>query len=146
MMKKLKIIVPIVLLAGGYVGYSQLSKERPPERKIHGQVYVLPKDFVLNLKDGRFLKIGVGLVVDAADPSLGGAAHGSAAPVPEGYGPLAQEALVRDIVTDHLTGTPADNLINREARHDLKEAIAEALRKQTDVMVEDVLFTDVAVQ
>jgi flagellar basal body-associated protein FliL len=146
MKKKLKLIVPLVLLVGAFFGYTKFLKAPPPKVKVHGQVYVLPKDFVLNLKDGRFVKLGVGLVVARDDPALAGGGHGSASTPPEGYGALPQEALVRDIVTDHLTGTPADELIDREARHNLKEAIAKDLRKQTDVMVEHVLFTDVAVQ
>jgi flagellar basal body-associated protein FliL len=147
-MKKLKIIIPVLLLVGGFVGYTKFLKKPPPEPKVHGEVYVLPKDFVLNLKDGRFLKVGVGLLVEAGDPSIaaGGGGHGGGAAPPEGYGPMPQEALVRDIVVDHLTDVPADDLIDREERHEIKEAIAKDLRKRTDVKVEEVLFTDVAVQ
>jgi flagellar basal body-associated protein FliL len=144
-MKKLKIIIPLLLLVGGFVGYTKFLKKPPPEPKVHGEVYVLPKDFVLNLKDGRFLKVGVGLVVQHGDPALA-PAGGHAATPPEGYGPMPQEALVRDIVVDHLTDVPADELIDRKHRHHIKEAIAKDLRKQTDVKVEHVLFTDVAVQ
>ena len=145
MKKKLKVVIPVLLLVGGFVGYTKFLKAPPPEPKVHGEVYVLPKDFVLNLKDGRFLKVGVGLVVEHGDPALV-PSGGHAATPPEGYGPMPQEALVRDIVVDHLTDVPADELIDREHRHHIKEAIAKDLRKQTDVKVEHVLFTDVAVQ
>ena len=144
-MKKLKIIIPLVVLVAAGVTYKMVLAPKPPEPKVHGEVYVLPKEFVLNLKDGRFVKLGVGLVVEHGDPSIV-AAGGHAATPPDGYGPAAQEAIVRDIVTDHLTNAPADELIDRKGRHHIKEEIVKDLRKQTDVKVEHVLFTDVAVQ
>lgn len=144
MKSKLKFIVPLVLLVGAYVGYSKFIKEPPPEPKVHGQVYVLPKEFILNLKDGRFVKLGVGLVVAHDDETLAAGGHG--ATPPEGYGAMTQEAIVRDIVTDALTDASADQLVDRAGRHDLKEQIAKSIKKTTDVKVEEVLFTDVAVQ
>ena len=86
------------------------------------------------------------LVVPHHEPIAAAAAgHGAAKP-PEGFGTLPQEAVVRDIVTDNLTNASADQLIERGHRHQLKERIAKAINKHTDVHVEDVLFTDVAVQ
>ena len=32
--------------------------------KVDGQVYVLPKEFLINLDGGRFAKLSVGLVLD----------------------------------------------------------------------------------
>jgi flagellar protein FliL len=145
MKSKLKFIVPLVLLVGAYVGYSKFIKEPPPEPKVHGQVYVLPKEFILNLKDGRFVKLGVGLVVAHDDQTLAAGGHGGATP-PEGYGAMTQEAMVRDIVTDSLTDASADQLVDRDGRHKLKDQIAKNIKKTTDVQVEEVLFTDVAVQ
>ena len=72
--------------------------------KVHGEVYVLPKDFLVNLSDGRFGKLNVALVFDhgfTAAPAAGG--HGAGTEAPEGYGVLTQEPLVRAIVTDVLT-------------------------------------------
>jgi flagellar basal body-associated protein FliL len=143
-MKNLKIVVPVVILVLAGVGYQFFLKKPPPPPVVEGQVYVLPKDFVLNLKDGRFVKLGVGLVVKEGDPAL--LPEGKEATPPEGYGAMPQEPLVRDIVTNNLTGVPAENLIDGKARHELKEKIAKDLRKHTDVQVEEVLFTDVAVQ
>jgi flagellar basal body-associated protein FliL len=142
--KRLKIILPLVLLGGAFAAYTLFSDKPPPDPVVHGEVYVLPKEFVLNLRDGRFLKIGVGLVVEHGDPDLA-AASTHAAP-PEGYGPMPQEALVRDVITDHLTNRPAVALIDRQERNQIKREIASDLRKKTDVNVESVLFTDVAVQ
>ena len=114
--------------------------------KVEGEVYVLPKDFLINLTDGKFAKLGVGLVFDegfAAAPAGGG--EGGAAP-PTGYGVLAQEAVVRDIVTDVVTDESANDLTSRKGREEIKEEILKRLKAQTDVKVHEVLLTDVAVQ
>jgi flagellar basal body-associated protein FliL len=148
MKKKLMILVPVLILAGG--GYKfALAKPAPPapKPKVHGEVYVLPKDFLVNLADGKFAKLNVALVFEEgfhAAPAGGG--HGGGTEAPEGYGVLTQEALVRDIVTDTLTDADADDLIDRKHRDELKEKVAKRIKKNTDVKVHHVLFTDVAVQ
>lgn len=148
--KKLKIVIPVVaLLALGGVYKFVLSKPAATAKaKIEGTVYVLPREFLLNLSEGRFAKLGVGLVLDAKDHSLAEGAHGGETAVkpPDGFGPLPQEAVIRDIVTDTLTDRADHDLIAREGRERLKQRIIRAITKRTDVHVEDVLFTDVAVQ
>ena len=148
--KKLTILVPLLLvLAGG--GYKfVLAKPGPgPDPKVHGDVYVLGKDFLINLDNGRYAKLGVALVVEAgtAVPAKGGSGHqGSAPKPPEGYGPLPQEAVARGVVTDVLTGAEAEDLTRASSRAALKKRIHRMLLKTSDIHVEDVLFTDVAVQ
>ena len=145
---KLKIIVPLVLLIvlGGAYKFV-LAKPAPKEKpKVEGEVYVLPKDFLVNLSDGKFAKLGVGLVFDegfTAAPAGGG--EGGAAP-PDGYGALTQEPVVRDIVTDVVTDESAAELTSRKGREDIKAKILKRLKAQTDVKVHEVLLTDVAVQ
>jgi hypothetical protein len=115
--------------------------------KVDGEVYVMPKDFLINLADGRFAKLDVGFVFRpgyAAAPAGGGEA--AAARPPEGYGALSQEAVVRDIVTDTITGRTAQSLTSRKGRDELKDQIRTRILKTTDVKVADVLFMDVAVQ
>jgi len=110
-------------------------------------VYVLPKEFLVNLSQGRFAKLGVGLVLGLEEESIHLAAKDKEAPKPpEGFGPLPQEAVIRDIITDTLTDRDAGNLTEREGRERLKKKIIKVIAKRTDVHVEDVLFTDVAVQ
>ena len=110
---KLKFIVPVVLLLvlGGVYKFVLAKPAAEAKPKVAGEVYVLPKDFLINLTDGKFAKLGVGLVFDegfAAAPAGGGA---RAAPRrPTGYGVLPQEAVVRDIVTDVVTDASADAL------------------------------------
>jgi flagellar FliL protein len=149
MASKLKIVIPVVLvLALGGVYKFVLSKPSAAAKsKIDGSVYVLPKEFLVNLSGGRFAKLGVGLVLSHADHSIAAALKDKeAVKPPEGFGPLPQEAVVRDIVTDTLTDRADHDLIDRAGRERLKKRIIRAITQRTDVHVEDVLFTDVAVQ
>ena len=147
--KKLVIALAVALVAavGGYkFGFAKEAETK--KSKIHGDVYVLGKDFLVNLADGHYAKLGIAIVVDhgAAVPAAGGG-HGAAAPKPpEGYGPLPQEAAVRDIVTDTLTDVEEDELTDRHGREELKERILKRVKQATDVPIHEVLFTDVSVQ
>jgi flagellar protein FliL len=146
--KKLKFVIPIVLLLVLGVAYKTvLAKPAEEKHKIDGMVYVLPKEFLINLADGRYAKLSVGLVLKHDDPGLAPAGgHGGGAAPPEGYGIHPQEAVVRDVVTDTITDAKADELTNREEREALKKKVLRKIKKMTDVEVEEVLFTDVAVQ
>ena len=140
---KLKIILPLaVLIVLGGLYKVVLAKPADGHTKINGQVYVLPKEFLLNLQGNHFVKLNVGLVL--ADGSVPAKAEG--APPPDGFGLLPQEAVVRDVITDTITDTRPDQLVSRKGRNALKTKILKGLRARTDVKVNDVLFTDVAVQ
>jgi flagellar FliL protein len=147
MMKKLLIpVIALVALAGGYkfvLAKPQAAQAKP---KVDGTVYVLGKEFLVNLADGRYAKLTVALVLKEGDKSAEAAGGEGAPSPPEGFGPMAQEAVVRDIVTDDLTDAKDQDLIDAGKREELKKHIAKDLRKHTDVGVEDVLFTDVTVQ
>lgn len=149
MKSKLKFIIPLVLvLFGGVYKFALAKPPVLPEPKIAGEVYVMPKDFLLNLADGKFAKLGVGLVFHhgfTAAPAAGGHGAEPAAP-PEGYGILAQEAVIRDIVTDVVTNSKAKDLTTREGREKLKKRILKRIHKSTDVKAEEILLTDIAVQ
>jgi flagellar FliL protein len=149
MASKLKIVVPVVLLLvlGGVYKFVLAKPAAEAKPKIDGTVYVLPKEFLVNLSAGRFAKLGVGIVLGPEEESIAEAAKDKEAPKPpEGFGPLPQEAVIRDIVTDTITDRGSQDLIDREGRERLKKRILKAITKRTDVHVEDVLFTDVAVQ
>ena len=141
---KLKIILPLALLIvlGGLYKVV-LAKPADGHSKVHGEVYVLPKEFLLNLQGNHFVKLNVGLVL--ADGQVPSSSSGGAPP-PDGFGPLPQEAVVRDVITDTITDSRADQLVSRKGRNTLKAKILKSLRSRTDVKVNDVLFTDVAVQ
>lgn len=140
---KLKIVVPLVLLIvlGGLYKVV-LAKPTDAKHKVDGQVYVLPKEFLLNLADKHFVKLNVGLVL--AEGQVPAKAEG--APPPEGFGILEQEAVVRDVITDTVTDASSEDLVSRKGRNKLKAKVLKRLRAETDVKVNDVLFTDVAVQ
>lgn len=140
---KLKIVLPLaVLIVLGGLYKVVLAKPASDHSKVQGQVYVLPKEFLLNLQGNHFVKLNVGLVLAAGQvPS----AAGGETP-PDGFGPLPQEAVVRDVITDTITDRSPNQLISRKGRDALKARILKSLRSRTDVKVNDVLFTDVAVQ
>jgi flagellar basal body-associated protein FliL len=141
---KLKIVLPLtVLLVLGGLYKVVLAKPTEAHHKVDGQVYVLPKEFLLNLAGNHFVKLNVGLVLAQGEVPAS-AAGGS--PPPDGFGPLPQEAVVRDVVTDTITDVRADQLVSRKGRNALKAKLLKSLRARTDVKVKDVLFTDVAVQ
>ena len=146
MKSKLKFIIPILLLLLGGVYKFVLAKPAAAAKpKVAGEVYVLPKDFLVNLSDGKFAKLGVALVFDKGYTGVPAKAEGGTEP-PDGYGALPQEAVVRDIVTDIVTDKTADDLTSRKGREEIKALILKRLKTQTDVKVHDVLLTDVAVQ
>ena len=89
MKKKLMILVPVLLIALGGVYKFVLSKpEVEAKPHVEGTVYVLGKEFLVNLADGRFAKLTVALVLDPHDTSTvpAGGGHGAAPKPPEGFG------------------------------------------------------------
>jgi len=148
MNKKLLIIV-VLLLAGAGGAYKFVlakPKEAEAKPKVDGSVYVLGKEFLVNLSEGRFAKLTVALVLHPEDHSTAAGGHGAAPKPPEGYGPMPQEALIRAIVTDQLTDARPDALIDRHGREKLQEKILKEIHQHSDVHAESVLFTDVTVQ
>ena len=149
-MKRKKILIPLlVVLVAALAAKFVLAKPAPePHHKIDGTVYVLPKEFLVNLSDGRYAKVNVALVLDRSQPTAAAAGghEGAAAEPPEGFGTLEQEAVVRDVVTDVLTGQSGDELIARRGREQVKAEILREIRDRTDVRVREVLLPDVAVQ
>jgi flagellar basal body-associated protein FliL len=144
---KLKFILPLValiLLGGAYKTVLAKPAEKKPEPKVHGAVYVIPKEFLLNLDDDRYAKLTVALVVDHAEPLVDESGH-AAAP-PEGWGTLPQEAVIRNVITDTVTGMKAEKLVEPELREKVKKKLLKQINKHSDVHVEEVLLTDVAVQ
>jgi len=140
--KKLIIVLPIVLLAAAGGAYKFVLAPKPAAAKppkIEGTIVKLPQEFVVNLADGHFGRVNVALVVPPGEVA---AAEGASA---DSSG-LEQEAAIRAIVTDTLTGAERSELIARAGRHHLVERLAKRIRKETDTEVDEVLFTDIAVQ
>jgi flagellar FliL protein len=148
MKKKLMIVLPVLLLVLGGAYKFVLAKPKAAEAKpkVNGSVYILQKEFLVNLHDGRFAKLTTALVLAHDDVSTVPAGGHEAASPPEGYGAMSQEAVVRTVITNDLTDVKATDLIDREGRQKLQDEILKDLRKSTDVKVEEVLFPDVTVQ
>lgn len=150
MKSKLKFVIPLVLLlvlGGAYKTVLAKPAEKKPEPKVDGELYVLPKEFLVNLDGGRYAKVTVALLLPHHAMAEAGEEGGEeAAEPPEGFGTLPQEALVRGVVTDTLSGARAERLLKRQGREVLLKRILKKLHKQTDVEAEEVLFTDIAVQ
>jgi flagellar FliL protein len=136
------IVAVAVLVVAGLAYKMVLAPKSESKVKVEGTVYVMPKEFLLNLAGGRYAKLTVALVL-APGQSTGG--EGAAAP-PEGFGTLEQEPLVRQIVTDNLTGVPASALTSRKERHNFQVRIRKEVDKTTDVKVKGIVFTDLVVQ
>jgi flagellar FliL protein len=146
MVKKLiPVIVALAALGAAYKFVLAKPKVAEAKPKVEGNVYILGKEFLVNLADGRFAKVTVALVLNEKDTSTEAGGE-STAKVPDGFGPMKQEAVVRDIVTNDLTDAKDTELIDRSGRKQLKAEILKDLRAGTDVKVDDVLFTDVTVQ
>jgi flagellar basal body-associated protein FliL len=146
MKKKLMIVLPVLLVVlGGAYKFVLAKPKAEAKPKVDGTVYILQKEFLVNLHDGRFAKLTAALVLAHDDTSTAAGGHEAASP-PEGYGAMSQEAVVRAIITDDLTDAPATQVIDRHGREKLQEQILKDLKKKTDVKVEEVLFPDVTVQ
>jgi flagellar FliL protein len=146
MIKKIiPVVIALVALGGVYKFVIAKPKTAEAKPKVDGTVYILGKEFLVNLADGRFAKLTVALVLAHDDTSTAVAGEG-AAKVPDGFGAMNQEAVVRDVITDDLTDIKDNDLISRDGRVRVKDEILKDLKKHTDVKVEDVLFTDVTVQ
>jgi len=107
----------------------------PP--KVEGTLFPLSPEFVVNLDGQHYGKVSIALLMSAGAPAV--SADGTAATLPE-------DAAVRAIVTNDLTGLPSSDLIDRPKRNAIEKKILTDLQKKTDVKVTEVLFTDVVVQ
>jgi flagellar basal body-associated protein FliL len=142
--KKILIIAVVVLLAGGYVAKGMLMPPKKVHEKIAGTIYLLPKEFLVNLTDGRYGKVDVALQL--APGQSDGATAASTSSSDSSIGTLPEEAAVRDIITNILTNQNGSTLIDASGRDRVKHKILLAIRTDTDIKVSGVLFTDVAVQ
>lgn len=149
MKSKLKIIIPltVLILLGGVYKFALAKPPEKPKTKIEGVVYVLPKEFVVNLEDGRYAKFNVALVLDHSQPTAPAAGgHGKPVEPAEGFGTLEQEGIIRDIIVDEVTGVESDELVKKKKRAKLKKKLVKQIKSHSDVKVHEVLLTDIAVQ
>jgi flagellar FliL protein len=139
---KLKIILPVLLLlavAGGGAYFFVLAPKpaKAAPAKITGTLFPLSPEFVVNLSGGHYGKITIALLMTTGVPPV---------PASGGAATLTEDAAVRAVITNDLTGLPTSDLIDRTQRTAIEKKILTDLEKTTDVKVTEVLFTDVVVQ
>ena len=139
------IIIPVLLLGGGYVAKAKLMAPKPVKPKLAGLIYLMPKQFMCNLQDGHYATLTVALELgpgqtDGATPESGAPAAGAT------VGTLPEEAVIRAIITNAITNQTSSALVNDSGRNELGSKILSEIKSTTDVKVDHVFFTDVAVQ
>jgi len=145
MKKKILIILPVLLLGGGYVAKAKLMPAKVVKPKVAGEIYILPKQFMCNLQDGHYATLTVALELvpgqsDGATAEGGGTATGAT------VGTLPEEAVIRAIITNLITNDTSNELVTDSGRTSLETQILSKIKTTTDVKVNQVFFTDVAVQ
>jgi hypothetical protein len=124
--KKVLFVVVVLVLAGGA---AKLALAKPaPKPRVDSIVYMLRKDFVVYLRGGRYAKVTIGLTT------------------PKGFGAMLQEGFVRDVISSDLAGLRIADLLDGKRRAALKRRMAHDITARTDVNVNGVLFSDLAIQ
>jgi flagellar basal body-associated protein FliL len=144
MKKKILILLPILLLGGGYVAKAKLMPAKVVKPKIAGEIYILPHQFTLNLQDGHYATLTVAL--ELAPGQSDGASADATVSSSSVVGTLPEEAVIRAIITNLITNQTSNALITESGRTGLEQQILSDIKTQTDVKVLQVYFTDVAVQ
>lgn len=142
-----KILIPVIVVVVavlGFAGYTfAMPHKKGPKVKVNGQIYILPKQFTLNLKGGQYATLTVALLL-APTQSLG--VTSTTNPPPTGFGSLTEEAVIRAIITNDVTDQPEGALVTQSGRSALEKKILADIKSQTDTVVDNIYFTDVAVQ
>ncbi len=144
-MSKKKLLLPLVLLLVLGVGYSMTKPKKIVKQKISGTIYVMPQPFLVNLTEGHYAKLAVALELAPGQSDGASATEGSSGSG-EGAGTLPEEPLIREIVTDTVTGQNGGTLVSSQGRTSIKHRILASIGRQTDVKVEAVLFPELTVQ
>lgn len=146
MKKKILIILPILLLGGGYVAKGKLMPPKVVKPKLAGQIYILPKQFMCNLQDGHYATLTVALELAAGQSDGATAADAGGPATGATVGTLPEEAVIRSIITNAITNDTSNALVTGTGRSNLQSQILSQIKTETDVKVDQLFFTDVAVQ
>jgi flagellar basal body-associated protein FliL len=140
--KKLLAIVAFVVLivvAGGYEEVLKAAPIKPPPMKVNGTLVQLTTPFTINLAGGHYGLVTVALLMTTAPAPTLDSSGDNVINLPE-------NAVVRAIITNDLTGIDPSQLIDRAPRQQLLQEILTDLKTETDEPVTRVMFTDLAVQ
>jgi flagellar FliL protein len=138
--KVLIAIVPILLFAG----YTMTKHKKVVKMKVEGTIYNMPGSFLLNLSDGRYAKMTVALQL--APGQSDGATAEAASSSESSIGTLPEEAIVREIITNTITGMSAETVISPAGRVKIRKQILAAIKSQTDLKLLNVLVPEFTVQ
>jgi flagellar FliL protein len=169
MKKILPLILGVLLMGGGYFGYTKfmgggpvespveaqqtaaktLAEEKKQRKKdrLEGPVVSLGEPFVINLADpglSAFTKVSISLRVDKGTPmeaSAGGHGGGGDAPA------LEEQTELRDVVIAVIGDKTSDELKSSEGREAVKEELIDVINKDVPkTLALEVFFTDFAIQ
>jgi hypothetical protein len=141
-----KILIPVIVVAVvliGFVGYSVAKPKKKTHLKINGTIYILPKQFEINMRGGQYATLTVALLLP---PGQSVGVTSPTDPPPTGFGSLTDEAVIRAIITNDVTDQPTNALLSVHSRSKLEHHILQGIRSRTDTQVSAVYFTDLAVQ
>jgi flagellar FliL protein len=146
MLKNKKVMLALALPLVLFAGYT-MTKHKPVAKvKVKGTIYLMPKEFLLNLRDGRYAKVAIALDLAPGQSDGSSAAGASAGSGENAVGTLPEEPIVREIITSVISGQEGSTVESDSGRRGIQKEIASDIRKQTDVKVEDVLIPDFTVQ
>ena len=115
MKKKLMIIIPVLLLGGGYVAKGKLMPPKVVKPKLAGEIYILPKQFMCNLQDGHYATVTVALEL-APGQSDGATAESAGGSSTSAVGTLPEEAVIRSRITNLITNQTSNALVTANGR------------------------------
>ena len=145
MKKKILIILLVVLAGGGYEAKAKLMAPKVVKPKLAGEIYILPHQFMCNLQDGHYATFTVALEL-APGQSDGASATAAAPDSSSVVGTLPEEAVIRAIITNMITNDTSSAVVSPSGRTGLEAQILSEIKSKTDVKVDQMFFTDVAVQ
>ena len=143
--KLIMILVPLLIVGGVGAKMFLLPKKAAAKTKVNGTIYVLPKQFTLNLADGKYATLTVALVL-APGQTDDSTAETAGTTTPAGFGTLTEEPAIRALITNDVTDASSKVLLSAPGRKHLQTEILHDIKKQTDVKVNQIYFTDLAVQ
>lgn len=140
------LVAALALVVLGGVAFTMSHHKKEPPKKVTGTIYVMPQSFLVNLDEGHYAKLSVAL--DLAPEQSDGAGGEGAAPSSggESAGTLPEEALVREIVVNAVTGQSGSTLVSAGGRRAIRRRILGAIEHETDLKVQSVLFPEITVQ
>jgi flagellar protein FliL len=146
MKKKLMIILPVLLLGGGYEAKAKLMPPKVVKPKIAGEIYILPHQFMCNLQGGHYATFTIALELAPGQSDGSSAASAGDVSSTSVVGTLPEEAVIRAIITNLITNQTENTMVSSTGRAGLTQQILTDIKTQTDVKVDELYFTDVAVQ